>query len=39
MIKEVAKIQSGSAEPNRKKVAKLTWDQVKKIAEDKNARS
>lgn len=35
MIKEVAKIQSGSAEPNRKKVAKLTWDQVKKIAEDK----
>ncbi|MCI1719547.1 MAG: 50S ribosomal protein L11 [Bacteroidales bacterium] len=35
MIKEVAKIQSGSAEPNRKKVAKLTWEQVKKIAEDK----
>ncbi|MBO4692503.1 MAG: 50S ribosomal protein L11 [Bacteroidales bacterium] len=35
MIKEAAKIQSGSAESNRKKVAKLTWDQVKKIAEDK----
>lgn len=35
MIKEVAKIQSGSAEPNRKKVAKLTWEQVQKIAEDK----
>ena len=35
MIKEAAKIQSGSAEPNRKKVAKLTWEQVKKIAEDK----
>lgn len=35
MIKEAAKIKSGSAEPNRKKVAKLTWEQVKKIAEDK----
>lgn len=34
-IKEAAKIQSGSNEPNRKKVASITWDQVKKIAEDK----
>ena len=32
---EVAKIKSGSAEPNRKKVASLTWDQVKAIATDK----
>lgn len=32
---EVAKIQKGSAEPNRKKVANITWDQVKTIAEDK----
>ncbi len=34
---EVSKLQSGSAEPNRKKVAKVTWDQVKAIAEDKMA--
>lgn len=34
-LKEAAKLQSGSAEPNRKKVAKITWDQVKMIAEDK----
>jgi large subunit ribosomal protein L11 len=32
---EVAKIKSGSAEPNRKKLAEITWDQVKQIAEDK----
>ncbi len=32
---EVAKIKSGSAEPNRKKVASITWDQVRTIAEDK----
>ena len=32
---EVSKLKSGSAEPNRKKVAELTWDQVKAIAEDK----
>ena len=32
---EAAKLKSGSAEPNRKKVAKVTWDQVKVIAEDK----
>jgi len=34
-IKEAAKIQSGSGEPNRKKVASITWDQVKTIAEGK----
>ncbi len=34
-ILETAKVKSGSAEPNRKKVASLTWDQVKGIAEDK----
>ena len=32
---EVAKIKSGSAEPNRKKVACITWDQVRAIATDK----
>lgn len=32
---EVAKLKSGSAEPNRKKVASITWDQVKGIATDK----
>ena len=32
---ETSKQKSGSAEPNRKKVAEITWDQVKVIAEDK----
>ena len=32
---EATKLQSGSAEPNRKKVGSVTWDQVKSIAEDK----
>jgi large subunit ribosomal protein L11 len=32
---EAAKLKSGSAEPNRKKVATVTWDQLKAIAEDK----
>ena len=32
---EVAKVKSGSAEPNRKKVGSLTWEQVKTIAQDK----
>ena len=32
---EVAKIKSGSAEPNRKKVASITWDQLRSIATDK----
>ncbi len=34
-IMEAAKIKGGSAEPNRKKVGSLTWDQVKTIAQDK----
>ena len=32
---EATKIKSGSAEPNRQKVASVTWDQVRVIAEDK----
>ena len=32
---EAAKVKGGSGEPNRKKVASITWDQVKAIAEDK----
>ena len=32
---EVAKLKGGSAEPNRKKVGEITWEQVKAIAEDK----
>ena len=32
---ELAKLKKGSAESNRVKVAKVTWDQVKTIAEDK----
>ena len=34
-LKEAAKIQKGSGEPNRQKVASITWDQVKTIAEGK----
>lgn len=34
-LMEVAKLKSGSAEPNRKKVAEISWEQVKTIAEDK----
>ena len=32
---EVAKKKSGSGEPNRVKVATVTWDQIRVIAEDK----
>ncbi|GHT39999.1 50S ribosomal protein L11 [Bacteroidia bacterium] len=32
---EASKLKSGSAEPNRKKVAEVSWDQVRLIAEDK----
>lgn len=35
MLKDAAKLKSGSAEPNRAKVASITWDQVKAIAEEK----
>lgn len=34
---EMSKKKSGSAEPNRKKVAQVTWEQVKTIAEEKMA--
>ena len=32
---EAAKIKKGSSEPNRAKVASVTWEQIRKIAEDK----
>lgn len=32
---EVSKIKGGSPESNRKKVASISWDQVKNIAKDK----
>jgi large subunit ribosomal protein L11 len=32
---EAAKVKKGSGEPNRKRVATVTWEQVKVIAEDK----
>lgn len=34
-LMEVSKIKGGSAEPNRKKVGSVTWDQVQAIATDK----
>ncbi|MDZ4748262.1 MAG: 50S ribosomal protein L11 [Saprospiraceae bacterium] len=34
---EASKIKSGSAEPNRKKVGSVSWDQVSTIAQDKMA--
>jgi 50S ribosomal protein L11 len=34
-LMEAAKLKGGSAEPNRKRVAEISWDQVKTIAEDK----
>ncbi|MDD7455660.1 MAG: 50S ribosomal protein L11 [Bacteroidales bacterium] len=34
-LKEAAKIQKGSGQPNRSKVASVTWDQIKAIAEGK----
>ena len=36
-LKEAAKIQKGSGEPNRQKVASVSWDQVRSIAEGKMA--
>jgi large subunit ribosomal protein L11 len=36
-LKDAAKIQSGSKEPNRAKVGKVTWNQVEDIAKDKMA--
>lgn len=32
---EATKIKKGSAEPNRDKIANVSWDQVRTIAEDK----
>ena len=32
---EAAKVKKGSGEPNRVKVAKVSWDQIRTIAEDK----
>ena len=34
-LMEAAKAKKGSGEPNRTKVASVTWDQVRAIAEDK----
>ena len=34
-LMEAAKVKGGSAEPNRKKIAQVSWDTVKEIAEDK----
>jgi len=34
-LMDAAKIKSGSGQPNRKKAASVTWDQIKAIAEDK----
>ncbi|MCK5906312.1 MAG: 50S ribosomal protein L11 [Flavobacteriales bacterium] len=36
-LMEAAKIKKGSSEPNRNKVASVTWDQIRLIAEDKMA--
>jgi large subunit ribosomal protein L11 len=35
MLLEAAKVKVGSAEPNRKKVGSVTWNQVREIAEVK----
>jgi len=35
LLKEVSKVKLGSAEPNRKKVGSVSWDQVQQIAETK----
>jgi large subunit ribosomal protein L11 len=32
---EAAKVKKGSGEPNRKKIATVTWEQIRVIAEDK----
>lgn len=34
-LMEAAKAKKGSPEPNRQKIASVTWDQIKNIAEDK----
>lgn len=37
LLKKAAKIKSGSGEPNKKKVGKVTKDQIREIAEVKSA--
>jgi len=34
-LKQAAKTDKGSAQPNRTKVAQVTWDQVREIAQEK----
>jgi len=34
---ELTKVKSGSAEPNRKKIAEVTWEQIQVIAADKRS--
>lgn len=34
-LKEAAKVQTASAQPNRTKVGEVTWEQVRAIAQDK----
>jgi len=34
-LMDATKLKSGSGQPNRKKVASVTWDQIRTIAEDK----
>ena len=35
LLKKILNLEKGSAEPNKVKVAKVTWDQLKEIAETK----
>lgn len=35
LLKQAAKLKSGSGEPNRNKVGQVTWDQCKEIAQTK----
>jgi len=35
LLKKAARIEKGSAEPNRKKVGSVTWAQIREIAEKK----
>lgn len=34
-LKKAAKVQKGSAQPNRDKVGQVTWEQIRDIAKDK----
>jgi large subunit ribosomal protein L11 len=35
LLKKASNVKTGSAEPNRKKVGSVTWDQVREIAQIK----